>query len=147
MMFLFSRTEDMKALDKFAEHCVQTMSKRQEEGCTEALIWNDLCQTSLQKFPSKDTHENKKEGSGSPEKKERKTTAVIWGKAWIRQMNKPNDNTAKENVNYSQVTTAWQESRKGKGKRQQASAEQSTANNMGQLMFASKYYLARINPE
>ena len=145
MMLLFSRTEDKKILDKFEEHCVKTMGKRQEEGCTEDVILNDLCQTSLQIFTSKDT-ENEKEGSGSLGKRKRKTTAIM--RESLDQANeqdttkkKRNDNTGKENVNCNQVAnaTARQASRRGKGKRQQASAEQSTANNMGQLMFASKY--------
>ena len=76
MMILFSRTGEKKVLDKFEEHCVQTMGKRQEEGYCEDVILNDLCLASLQNFTSKDT-ENKNEGTGSLGKRKRKTTAIM----------------------------------------------------------------------
>ena len=77
------------------------MGKRQEEGCTEDLILNDLCQTSLKNFTLKDT-ENRKEGSGSLGKRKRKTTAIM--RESLDQASEQDNqkkcshNTGKENV-------------------------------------------------
>lgn len=64
MMFLFFCTEEKKVLDKFEGYCGQTMNKRQEEGCSEEVVLNELCQASLENFASENVA-NEEEGSGS----------------------------------------------------------------------------------
>ena len=75
MMFLFFRTVEKKVLDKF-EGYWETTSKRQEEGYSEEVVLNELCQASLGNFPS-ENFANEDEGSGSLGKTKRKRTAII----------------------------------------------------------------------
>ena len=144
-IYEFWFTEEKKILENFEDHCVKIMGKRREEGYSEDEIIKDLCQATLQNFNSTNHIEDKEELGGSLGKRKRKTTAVMMesldqaNEQDATKKKKRNDNAGKENVNCSQAATPRQESKKGKGKRQQANAEKSTANNIGQLMFSSKY--------
>ena len=59
-------TEEKKVLDKFEGYCGQTMNKRQEEGCSEEVVLNELCQASLENFASENVA-NEEEGSDQKE--------------------------------------------------------------------------------
>ena len=145
-MFLLSRAEEKKVLDRFEEYCVETMRKRREEGASsEDTILSDLSNVSMQDLPSKDV-QGKDGNSGSLGKRKRKTTAVM--KESLDQEKEQDvgkkrrkGNMEKENINHgtNQLATEKQKGKKLNEKRQQETAAKSAVDSMGQLMFASKY--------
>ena len=68
-VFVFRR-EEKKGLNKFEGYCSQKINKRQEEGCSEEVVLNELCQASLENFAS-EAVANEDEGSGSLGKRKR----------------------------------------------------------------------------